>query len=191
MCLEVRLKQWNCMKRYSSFFILKGLLEGLQVVTSFVSSSSYVPYRSKTQISVSYSRWNAASWGAQTHCAQRWFAQLMLKTCSVKAEPLGLYKLQLNFRGKVMVLPWKMCHGPASLSEHLGEVWGMLEIVPKSLWFCKVVAGAGYHCKMEVHWLQPRSSRHSSWSSHSAIGPVLVDLCHAERGESIPTHVIP
>lgn len=104
----------------------------------------------------------------------------MLKICSVKAEPLALNKLQLNFRDKVMVLPWKMCHGPASLSEHLGEVWGMLEIVPKSLWFCKTVSRAGYNWKMEVHWLQPRSSRHSSWSSHAAIGLVPVDPWEVE-----------
>lgn len=41
MRLEFRLKQWVWVKRYSSFFIPKGLLEDLHVVTSFASSSSY------------------------------------------------------------------------------------------------------------------------------------------------------
>lgn len=110
ICLKVRLRQWIWMQFHSLIFILKGLPEELQLITIFVSSPSYGSIVFKTQISNSFSSWNAALYDVQIHFAmRRWFAQLLLKVTLCRPELWVWIRLHLNSRGKMMAPPRKKC----------------------------------------------------------------------------------
>lgn len=128
ICSEVRLKQWFWLKGYGSFFILKNLLEDLQVVTSFALSSSFGSTGFRAQRSSSTSSCNAAASSVANTLCRETICHLVLKIHSMKAGPLDINKLDMNLRGKMMTLPQKNVPRASkslrAFERNLRDTWG-------------------------------------------------------------------